>query len=191
MKTEIKPTKDLNYEEINTLWKIYQQHYVGKNIGHKREVWEKNLSKSYHQGPEKTAQFYNQTEGYTLSTVPIEIEGKLWSKILEGGIDTSKGNATSISFISMIKQLVEYNNNINYIIEVDHNEEIVKNLLHKAGFNNLGNKELGETLMKKFLQPDNIDFKLNLEEKLLKIIRTTTIKPKKEDPFIGYLVVKT
>jgi len=190
MTSIIKSANELTEDEINRLYDIHKKNYVNKGIGLERPRWEKNLGILYHKKLKKYVQLINyrdntnRIDGYNIFTEATNFEGKIFSKIIEGGVNTLHRKNTKNAFIFMLQELIAKGNknSIYYLAETGTKHTTVLNLLYESGFHNMKNRELADGLMKGFIS--DTPFKLTGEENNLKIQRKTAI----DDNFVGYLI---
>jgi hypothetical protein len=180
--------KELTPNELTQLYSIHNKVYCSKGIGLEYEVWENHLFKQYHNVTDKIVQlFYFQNEeivdAYNILLVPVTIEGKRWSKIIEGGSAPKSRKDIKNAFLMMYQDLLFWQRDIVFWGESGVSYHAVTNLLIESGF--VLNYDLSklQSVVEIFIQSK--EFELGNNDSKVEIKRKTFITP----TYHGYILV--
>lgn len=186
----IKATASLDPDDINKFYKIHENVYLRKGIGHPYPKWKENLAKSYHGGPEKTVLGFDRDglgTGYTISTRNLDIGGCRYSKILECAATPVGRKYGGSCFAEMIKgSLSEMNEDTDFIFgENGKDYKRVLEIFENLGFRRLKDPVMAETLLTKYL--GGVDFTLKSDKSGFVIVnRKTGVDP----DYHGYVLIR-
>ena len=189
MKSEFKYPHELSNSELEQVYTIHEKVYVSKGIGLEFDIWLNHLmNKRYHDVAGKLLQlfrFYDSSniDAYQILTEPVEIEGELWSKLIEVGSYSESRRDTKQVFLDIYAELLAWRNNIIYFGEAGVDYPTITNLLIESKFDVFYDVAKLDTVFKTFLQSD--EFELYMGEQGVEIKRKTFITPK----YHGYVVV--
>jgi hypothetical protein len=189
MKSEFKYPYELTERELKQIYTIHKKVYVSKGIGLDSDIWRNNLlNKRYHDVSDKLLQLFylhdlDRIDAYNILVEPLQIEGELWSKIIEGGSFPASNRDTKLVFLKMYEDLLAWRKNIILFGETGVKYHSIFNLLIKSNFNSHYDVSKLITVMKTFIQSD--EFKLYSSEYGVEIKRGTFITP----TYHGYIVV--
>ena len=189
MKSEFKHPHELNESELTQIYAIHEKVYASKGVGLEFDVWKYHLlKKRYHDVADKLLQLFrfyddNRIDGYNILTDPVQIDGNLWSKLLEvGSAPQSRRDAKQV-FLDMYEELFALRNNIIHFGEAGVEYHTVTNLLIEAKLDILYDVSQLDTVFNTFLRSN--EFTLYRSEHGVEIKRKTFITP----AYHGYVLV--
>jgi DNA repair photolyase len=172
-KTIVEFPSELNQNNIEKIFQIYESVYHPQEIGVGFEEWTHNIKRLYHGRYRKLIQLLVSSSGsivgYLAFTEPVLIEGKFWSKILEGGIYSDNLRNSRDLFIEMFNQLVHrvWNSSVNFIGEVGIKYSHIDYLLSQSNFIKINDDRFAKNLLKHFLEPGSFNI-ANLNGTIIK-----------------------
>jgi hypothetical protein len=180
--------KDLTPNELIQLYSIHNKVYCSKGIGLEYAVWENHLFKQYHNVSDKIIQlFYFQdkeiVDAYNILLEPVIIEGKRWSKIIEGGSAPKSRKDVKNVFLMMYQDLLSWQKDIIFFGESCVSYHAVTNLLIESGFGLNYDLSKLQSVVEIFIQSK--EFELENNDSQVEIKRKTFITP----TYHGYILV--
>ncbi|MDP2946707.1 MAG: hypothetical protein Q8N88_01200 [Nanoarchaeota archaeon] len=168
---------------------IHRKVYYEKGIGLAKSTWEINLNKNYHSNHQKIVQLYYFDEGkvriagYNIFLKPILIKGNSWSKIIEGGVAAHNESPDNKTFLSMYRDLLNWDFGTSYIVEASISSNGVTRLLLKAGFGFEKDQNKIDSIFPVFLNSTN--YLITSSDGKCIIKRSTAIN----NSYEGYIVI--
>jgi hypothetical protein len=186
----IKATASMNSAGISRFYKIHEDVYLRKGIGHPYATWKENLTKSYHGGPEKIVLEFDRDglgAGYIISTRNLDIDGCRYSKMLECAATPMKWKDGKLCFTEMQKGFLSEMAGDTDVIFGENGKDYkrVLEIFENLGFHRLRNPAMAEALLTKYLR--DVDFTLNSDESgFLVVNRKTGVDP----DYHGYILMR-
>jgi hypothetical protein len=186
MSNILKPVTELSRTELNKLYQIYNETYVRKGIGYPQEKWEEELFTPYHKHTSKQIQITigqdnnNNFESYTIFTDQKEIEGELWSKMLESGVLVNDKSLRKPAFLNRLTQLTTNHPKQWFFSEVGIEYLGVIKKYDDSDFKMIQDKLFANTLMNEFLG----SYKFTIKESDLGCIVSRDTKVKQSNAYL-------
>jgi hypothetical protein len=183
MASIVKFTKDLSETEIERLFQIYFQTYGEIGTALDFDQWRANLSKPYYGKHEKFSQLFGEEfpsiNAYSTVTDVVDLEGTLWSKLIEQATSRVDERSRSDTLVVMINELLalKRKSTVFHFAEVGVEYEKVLGLYRKCGFDNLNDPYLARSLLTTMFGHD--DFKLSETTSGLIVMRCTGVSENK------------